>query len=140
MMVFHTRVNEVLSQEMNNGSGVDYQTYSALLHVYEAGPRGIRMSDLARNVVVGKSGLTSVVDRLERRSLLERIPDPVDRRATRIILTVQGKKLFRSAAAVHVDGIHKSFSSKISSQEAKTVADVLDRVVAALDDEARGGN
>ena len=114
MMVFHTRVNEVLSQEMNNGSGVDYQTYSTLLPVYEAGPRGLRMSDLARNVVVGKSGLTSVVDRLERRSLLERIPDPGDRRATRIILTVQGKKLFRRAAAVHVDGIQKSFSSKIS--------------------------
>ena len=128
IMVMHGAVVPVLDNEMREAVGLDVPTYDALLHTYEAGPSGIRMTDLAEKVVRTKSGLTTVVDRLEDRDLLERVPDPEDRRATRITLTEHGMKMFRGAAKVHMAGISEHFAEMVTDDEARVVADVLERV------------
>ena len=71
----HTLVG-VLDQELREATGMDIQTYDTLLQTYEAGDAGIRMSDLARAVSFTKAGLTALVDRLEKRGLLERSTIP----------------------------------------------------------------
>jgi len=119
----------LLDEELRDGSDLDLQTYDVLLHVREAGDPGIRMTDLAQNVVRSKSGLTTLVDRLEDRCLLRRIPDAGDRRAIRITLTATGLESFRRAAEVHVTGIERYFVDHISETEAEIVADVLERVL-----------
>ena len=60
--------------------GIDVKTYDVLLHTYNAGEDGIRMTALAHEVVVTKAGLTAIADRLELRGLIARAPDPTDRR------------------------------------------------------------
>jgi DNA-binding MarR family transcriptional regulator len=87
------------------------------------------MTDLAENIVRSKSGLTTLVDRLEDRGLLRRIPDADDRRAIRITLTPTGLESFRRAAEVHVAGIERYFVDHISETEAEVVADVLERIL-----------
>ena len=87
------------------------------------------MTELAQAVVRSKSGLTTLVDRLEERGLLRRIPDAGDRRAIRITLTATGLESFRTAAEVHVTGIERYFVDHISETEAETVADVLQRIL-----------
>jgi DNA-binding MarR family transcriptional regulator len=89
---------------------------------------GIRMADLANKVVLSKSGLTTLVDRLEEKGLLRRLPDHADRRATRITITDAGIDAFRAAATVHLDGIARHFADRITSAEAKALAEVLERV------------
>jgi DNA-binding MarR family transcriptional regulator len=128
MMVLHGAITPLLDDELRDRADVDLQTYDTLLHTYEAGESGIRMTDLAEKVVVSKSGLTALVDRLEERSLLQRIPDPEDRRATRITLTDRGLETFRKAAKVHVAGIQKHFTNRLTDAEATVIAEVLERI------------
>ena len=69
-----------------------------MLCVLAEGPRG--MAELARVFGVEKAALTGLVDRAERRGLVERGPVPGDRRALRVTLTDAGRT---SAAAFHAE-------------------------------------
>ena len=129
IMVMHGKIVPVLDNEMREAVGVDVHTYDVLLHTYEGGASGIRMTDLAQKVVRTKSGLTAAVDRLEHRDLLQRVPDPKDRRATRIMLTEHGLKTFRDAAKVHMAGISKHFAEMVTDDDALVVAEILERIV-----------
>ncbi len=128
IMVMHGTFTPLLDDELRDGADLDLQTYDALLHTYEAGKLGIRMTDLAQNVVLSKSGLTTLVDRLEERALLQRFPDPEDRRVTRITLTDRGIETFRDAAKVHVASIQKYFAARLTDDEATVIAEVLERI------------
>ena len=108
--------------------GIDVQIYDVLLHTNEAGPDGIRMRDLAGSVLISKSGLTSLVDRLEHRGLIARVADPADRRVTRIRLTPDGADVFRAAAAAHVADIEELFASRLTADEARRIHQVLARI------------
>ena len=65
IMETHGAIVPKLDSELQEKAGIDIQTYDALLHVFEARGQGIRMADLASAVVISKSGITSLVDRLE---------------------------------------------------------------------------
>ncbi len=128
VMEMHGAVVAVLDAELRSAAHIDLQTYDALLHVYEAGQAGIRMTELAQNVVMSKSGLTTLVDRIEKRDWMRRIPDPADRRVTRITLTSMGAEVFRSAARVHVAGIETYFACRVTDDEANVIAETLERI------------
>jgi DNA-binding MarR family transcriptional regulator len=120
-----------LDRELQERVGMDIQTYDVLLHLSEAAhPQ--RMSDLAAVVVLSKSGLTSLVDRIEARGLLERRPDPSDRRATRLELTTEGKRRFKEATRHHRDVVHAIFFSAVRDDEAAAIVTALTRVRAGL--------
>ena len=116
-----------LDREMEGGVGLDLQRYDVMLHVSE-GERGRRMTDLARAVVLSKSGLTALVDRMEADGLLERRPDPEDRRATRVVLTDAGRSRFREASAFHREVVHRIFIDRVTEGEAVAMAEALARV------------
>lgn len=128
LMVTHGRLTPRLDEELRRQARLDLKSYDALLHTYEAGAAGIRMADLAERVVLSKSGLTTLVDRLEGEGLVRRLPDPADRRATRITITDAGIDMFRSAAQVHLAGIARHFADKITTAEARALAEILERV------------
>ena len=128
-MELHGTITPLLDDELRDRTDVDLQTYDTLLHIYETGDRGIRMTDLASKVVLSKSGLTTLVDRLEERSFVQRIRDPEDRRATRITLTDHGTETFRDAATrVHIPGIETHFADRLTDDEATEIAEVLERI------------
>ena len=64
---------------------------SLLLFVDDNGPQ--RQTDLARRLGLGRAAAGVTVDQLERRGLVERQPDPDDRRAWRVTMTPEGKEL-----------------------------------------------
>ncbi|MGW1344225.1 MarR family winged helix-turn-helix transcriptional regulator [Kribbella sp. NPDC002412] len=76
-----------------------------LLCVLLAGPLG--MTELSRILSIERSSLTSMVDRLERRDLVARIPHPTDRRACHIELTGPGLSLAHDA--------HNAFTTRIEA-------------------------
>jgi len=128
LMTVHGRLTPRLDQELRAETDLDLTSYDALLHTYEAGAAGIRMADLADSVLLSKSGLTALVDRLEGRGLLRRLPDHTDRRATRITITDAGVAAFRAAAEVHLAGIARYFADRVTTAEAEVLTDVLERV------------
>jgi len=69
-----------------------------ILSAISKSPRGaMRMSDLAKAVVMSPSGLTRHVDRLVQSGLIERAACPTDRRSTFAVITPEGSKLLKSS-------------------------------------------
>lgn len=118
----------VFDEDLKESADLDLRSYDVMLHTFEAREPGIRMTDLARDISISKAGLTSMVDRLEQRSILQRIPDPDDRRAIRIKLTDHGETVFRAAAKVHVAGIEEHFTRHLTEDEARVIAETLERI------------
>ncbi|MFJ6416019.1 MarR family winged helix-turn-helix transcriptional regulator [Paeniglutamicibacter sp. NPDC091659] len=58
-----------------------------------AGGEGLRLKDVAERLHIAPRSATEVIDQLEAKSLVQRAPDPVDRRATLVRLTAAGQKL-----------------------------------------------
>jgi DNA-binding MarR family transcriptional regulator len=128
LMELHMQLTSLFDTEFQKQCDIDLSTYDTLLHVYEAGTEGIGMTDLSKRLVVSKSGLTTMIDRLEKRGLLRRVPDAADRRAIRVAITDEGYKLFRSAAKVHMASIDSNFSKHITDNEAEMIIDIVDRI------------
>lgn len=131
LLIIHARVVPRLDDDLRRRTDIDLQTYDTLLHVFEAGETGIRMSTLADKVVITRAGLTSLIDRIQARGLLRRVPDPDDRRATRVVLTAEGEAVFRSAAPIHVEGIDAYFAEHLSDADAETLLRILRPIVGA---------
>jgi len=88
------------------------------------------MHELARYLELEKSSLSGLVDRAEKRCLLERIPSPDDGRATTIRVTAQGRKLSRvveEAVTAEVD----TLLQPLSNADRKRLAALVGRVVEA---------
>ena len=116
-----------LDREFREHAATDIQRYDVMLHVSES-EGGCRMTDLADAVVQSKSGLTSLVDRMEADGLLERRPDPDDRRVTRIVLTALGERRFAEATRHHRGVVRRIFTSRVSEEEARVLVAVLERL------------
>ena len=90
------------------------------------------MHELAAAIVLSRSGLTRLVDRLERAGLLCRQPDPSDRRGAFAVLTDEGLAALRRTWPVYARGIAEHFARHLSDEEARTIAEALERVLAAV--------
>ncbi|CAA9487622.1 MAG: Transcriptional regulator, MarR family [uncultured Rubrobacteraceae bacterium] len=105
--------------------------YDVLVELSGA-PRGrLRMHELARAVVLSRSGLTRLVDRLEGAGLLGREPDPADRRGSYAAITADGRSMLRRMWPVYAAGIAEHFARHLTDEEARVVASVLGRVADA---------
>lgn len=102
--------------------------YDVLLELSGASGGRLRMHELARAVVLSRSGLTRLVDRLEKAGLLVREPDPADRRGSYAAITTEGKSMLRRMWPVYAAGIAEHFGRHLSDEEARIVADALNRV------------
>lgn len=104
--------------------------YDVLWAVREAPGRRLRQSRLADAVVMSRSGLSRLVDRIEAAGLLRREACPSDRRGADVVLTPEGRAMLRRMWAVYGDGIARGFAAAVPDPEALTEA--LAPVVAAL--------
>ncbi len=86
------------------------------------------MGRLASELHCDASNVTWMVDRLSERGLVERTPDPLDRRVKRLVLTEKGQKLRR-----HVERrLHAGIPGmeKLSAEERRTLGRLLERMLA----------
>lgn len=105
--------------------------YDVLLELSVAPGRRLRMHELASAVVLSRSGLTRLVDRLERAGLLRREPDPADRRGAFAVLTDEGAAMQRRMWPVYARGIAGHFGEHLSDDEVRTLTRALGRVISA---------
>jgi DNA-binding MarR family transcriptional regulator len=68
-------------------------------------PQGLKMNELSRHLMVTGGNVTGIVDPLEQAGLVERTPEPADRRAYRVRLTRAGRKAFAEMARTHEEWI-----------------------------------
>jgi DNA-binding MarR family transcriptional regulator len=122
-----------LADEMREEHGMPVTWYDVLLHLAEVDGQRLRMGDLARAVVISKSGLTALVDRMEAAGLVRRAVPPGDRRAIDVVLTDAGRERFATVRAFHREGIRRHFTAHVSEREAEQLIAVLGRLRAAVD-------
>ena len=72
-----------------------------LMAQLERHPKGLRMGELSKRMMVTGGNITGITDQLEQEKLVVRVPDPKDRRAYAVKLTDAGRRAFAQMAAVH---------------------------------------
>jgi DNA-binding MarR family transcriptional regulator len=91
------------------------------------------MKDLADALVHSASGLTRLVDGLERDGYARREVDPSNRRATLVVLTPEGLAALENAWPTHVRGVKRHFADHVSRDQARVLAEVFRDINADLD-------
>lgn len=107
--------------------------YDALYELYLAPGRHLRMNELARHALLSRSGLTRLVDKLEKEKLIERKSCPSDGRVQHAQLTEKGIETLRKIWPVYKAGIAKYFAAHITDTEAGQIEKALGKVATALE-------
>jgi DNA-binding MarR family transcriptional regulator len=134
----HAAVTELLARELTAERGLPLKAYDVLLNLAEAPDGRLRMQELSASVLLSKSGLSRVVDRMEEGGLVRREQSEDDRRGWFAVLTDRGRSTLRRAAPVHLRGIQEHFARHLDDEEARVLAAVLARVSAAARTERTG--
>jgi DNA-binding MarR family transcriptional regulator len=116
-----------LDRELETEQGLPITFFDVLAQLTGAGGR-LRMSELADAVLLSRSGVTRLVDRMERDGLVKREHCPTDRRAMYTTITPAGKRALAKARPVHLRGVAEHFARHLSDEEAKTLAAALGRM------------
>ncbi|MBX3737379.1 MAG: MarR family transcriptional regulator [Candidatus Didemnitutus sp.] len=106
--------------------------YDALYELYLAPDRHLRMSELARSALLSRSGLTRLVDKLEKEKLILRKSCPSDGRVQHAQLTDKGVEVLRKIWPVYRAGIAKYFAAHLSEADAQEFARMMSKVVTAM--------
>ncbi|WP_326952072.1 MarR family winged helix-turn-helix transcriptional regulator [Amycolatopsis sp. NBC_01286] len=123
----------VLDADLRAAHGMSHRTYDALVQLSEAPEQRLHMKDLADALVHSASGLTRLVDGLERDGYARREVDAGNRRATLVVLTPAGLAALEEAWPTHVRGVERHFAKHVSREQARVLADVFRAVNADLD-------
>jgi DNA-binding MarR family transcriptional regulator len=124
----HASAVRRLEQELAAETGMPLGWYDVLLQLAEAPQRRLRMAELADRVLLSRSGLTRLVDRLQSEGLVRREPSPDDARGTFTVLTAEGMARLRAAAPVHLAGIRKHWLAHFTDDELRRLGELLARV------------
>jgi DNA-binding MarR family transcriptional regulator len=130
----HARIIRRLEQELREEHGLPLAFYDVLVQLHEAADHRLRMQELADAVLLSKSGLTRLVDRMERAGLVRRRACRADRRGTFAELTPAGLTTLRATAPTHLRGIGEHFARHLDEQDAATLDRVLRRVASRADE------
>jgi len=134
----HAAVARRLEAELQAARGISLAEYDALVHLACADERRLRMSELADQVLLSRSGVSRLVDRLEAAGLVERAACPSDARVAWATLTPDGLEALRAAAPVHLRGVQAHFLDAMDADDRETLARALEAVTARLRQTAAG--
>lgn len=120
------RLQRAVTQQLRSYDLTEVQ-FSILAQLGSAGD-GVGMGQLARALVVTKSGLTYQVGQLEARGLVARHPDANDDRAVQLHLTAGGKKLLAHVMPAHVALVRELFIDRVGPADLAIIRDNLAQV------------
>jgi DNA-binding MarR family transcriptional regulator len=127
----YARVVPRVSQELEAACGVSLAWYDVLFQLSLAPEHRRRMHELADAVLLSKSGLTRLVDRMEEGGLVARAPVAGDRRSLHVELTPDGRESVGKARQVVRRLAAEHFGQGLSDEELSTLRDALTRIARA---------
>ena len=124
----HAMLVKRLDAELEAAHGLALTSYEVLLHLWHAEDNRMRMCDIAESVLLSRSGLTRLVDRLERDGLVERVSCADDARGAYAHLTETGLEKLQEARGTHLQGVRNHFLSHFKPEELDLLGGAWDRV------------
>jgi DNA-binding MarR family transcriptional regulator len=129
MLRVHATLTKALDAELDAEHGLPLSSYEVLLNRADAEGERMRMSDLAAMVILSRSGLTRLVDRLEREGLIARESCPSDARGSFAALTPAGRRKLDAARVTHLAGVRSQFVQHFSEDELEALGAAWDRLL-----------
>jgi DNA-binding MarR family transcriptional regulator len=127
----HAGLVEVLDHELQREKNLPLSWFDVLVQLASADEGRLPMHELADRVLLSKSGVTRLVDRMERAELIERTACPTDRRIIYATITKKGRSVFDDAASVAYRGVEEHFTSFLSASEIAALERGLKKIVEA---------
>src|SRR4051812_6219520 len=119
-----------LSEQLNADHGLSINAYEALLHLARSPDSQMRRVDLANSLLLTASGVTRLLDGLEREGLVGRELCESDRRVSYAVLTKAGRDKLREASKSHTRQIRELMGAHFDDDELTDLATMLDRLLA----------
>jgi DNA-binding MarR family transcriptional regulator len=109
----HSAITRELEARLMGAHGLTLSDYDVLVQLARAPERKLRNIDLAKAVVLTRSGVTRLVDGLEKDGLVARSSCPSDKRGSFVSITEVGLERLRSAAITQVEGVRELFVERL---------------------------
>lgn len=124
----HASSTRRFNAELVAAHGLTLNDYEVLLHLSRADGKRLRRVDLAERVLLTPSGITRLLEGLERAGYVERASCDSDARVTYAQLTDEGETKLRDAAGAHVASIREFFVERFSKDEVAALGALLERL------------
>lgn len=127
-IVSFNRIHQGMEEAMKDAGHPSLEIYDVLWTLERSPDHSLRFSDLGERVLLSKSNVTRLAERLESQGLIERKRCPEDRRGVYAVLTKTGKKLRQDMWKTYEKLIQERFSSHLSNDEHKSLIQILTKV------------
>lgn len=116
-------------------AGLSLEQFDVLVHLAWAPSGTLPLHELTASMVVAdalsRSGITRLLDRMERDGLITRTVSTTDRRRFDVSLTTPGRLRFDQVWPAHADGIGRYFAQPLAPRDIGELARILDRLIQA---------
>jgi DNA-binding MarR family transcriptional regulator len=129
MLRAHAALTKALDAQLEAAHGLPLTSYEVLMYLADAEDQRMRMCDLATSVIISRSGLTRLVDRLEREGLIERVSCSTDARGAFAKLTPTGREQLGAARATHIAGVRALYLDHFTPEEQDALGGAFERVL-----------
>lgn len=136
LVAVHARLSVQLEADLVADHGLPLVEYEVLVQLLDAPGQRLRMTELADRVVLSRSGITRLVDRMEREGLVLRATCDEDGRGTYAVLTDSGTARLRQASGTYFRGLRAYLVDRVDGAELAAMREVLAAVVS--DDQQDG--
>ncbi|TMR96058.1 MarR family winged helix-turn-helix transcriptional regulator [Nonomuraea basaltis] len=121
-----------IEEQLKAAAGLTHPQYEIMVRLADAPGRQMRMTELARGVVVSKSALTYQITQLEKAGLVERATCPSDDRGVLAVITEAGMRCLERVAPGHVEVVRAYLIDRLSRDELHTMTAAMQKTEQAL--------
>jgi DNA-binding MarR family transcriptional regulator len=129
----HSAIVGKLNAELVAEHGLTINDFEVLLHLSWAPEQAMRRVDLASSILLTPSGITRLLDGLERSGYVTREACATDRRVVYAKLTAAGDEKLQAARQTHLAGVHRLFIERFDPGELASLSELLERLPGASD-------
>jgi DNA-binding MarR family transcriptional regulator len=124
----HAAATRQFNRELIAGHGLTINDFEVLMHLENAETGRLRRVDLAERVLLTASGITRLLDGLERSELVCKASCAADARVTYAEITDAGRARLACARVSHIEGVRALFAERFSAEELAALTAMLDRL------------
>ena len=121
----HNELVNVVQQQAEGDVAISVPWMGVLLRLARSPGQRLRMTELARDMTMSTSGLTRLIDRIERAGHVRREPCPNDRRGLHAVLTPAGLDVVAATAARHVADLDRYLAAPLTDAQLGELTDLL---------------
>jgi DNA-binding MarR family transcriptional regulator len=124
----HSAVTRQLNAELIDTHGLTLNDFDVLAQLARGPEYGLKRAELAERVLLTPSGITRLLEGLEKAGYVERGECETDARVTYAVLTIDGRNKFRESAKTHLASVEALLTERFSEDELSQLAELLSRL------------